>query len=260
MSNAPNNPPLHLVIGTPCYGGQVTTIFTRSLLKLQNACFQKRIILSTKLLWGDALITRARQNIVGHFLEDATATHLLFVDADIGFEPDQVFRLMEFNEPVTAAIYPTKRIDWDRLRVLASAGYKDLESISLAYVIEFEDPKNVIRKNGFAQVKYVGTGFLMIQRNALIQMIQKYPELHYTREHRALDELQASPWRSAIFNCMIDEHGFYLSEDYSFCRRWTDMGGKIWADLHSRLVHFGSMSFKGDLATQISDNSNLPVS
>ena len=58
-------------------------------------------------------------------------------------------------------------------------------------------------------------------------------------------------WRYALFNCMIDEaSGIYLSEDFSFCRRWTDMGGEIWADLESRLLHVGAVTFEGNVMTQ----------
>ncbi len=106
-------------------------------------------------------------------------------------------------------------------------------------------------KNGFAKVRFAGTGFLMIKRSVIERMVEKYPELKYSRENRAEDTLRNSPWRVALFNCMIDpETGVYLSEDFSFCRRWTEMGGEIWADLQSRLTHTGSMTFSGDASTQ----------
>ncbi len=242
----------HLVVGTPCYGGMVTKFFTTSLLKLQNACLQRGDIdLSVNLLSGDALITRARQNIVGHFLENKLGTHLLFVDADIAYDPAQVFRLLDFNVDMAAGVYPTKRIDWKRVASMVKAGVPNLESSALSYVLEFEDPAKIENKNGFARVRYAGTGFLMIQRQVLVKMIEAYPELRYTRENQAEDPLRGSPWRSALFNCMIDkETGVYLSEDYSFCRRWRDLGGEIWVDLRSQLAHTGSMTFYGNAATQ----------
>ena len=91
----PTAPITHLVIGTPCYGGNVTQHYMISMIKLKDAARERGIAVSFQLLGGDALITRAR-NIVAHqFLADASATHLLFVDADIGFEPEQVFALLE---------------------------------------------------------------------------------------------------------------------------------------------------------------------
>ncbi len=250
----------HVVIGTPCYGGQVYSNFANSLLKLQAACAKRGgVDLSVNMMWGDALITRARQNIVTQFLDDATATHLLFIDADIVFEPDQFFRLLDFNAEMSAAAYPTKKVDWDKARVLSQSGVKDLKSSALSYVVEFTDPKKIEMKNGFGKVKYAGTGFLMITRETLLKMIAKYPELKYSGQHLAQDPFKGSEFRYALFNCFIEpETGVYLSEDYSFCRRWTDMGGEIWMDLKSQLTHVGPMSFVGNFATQIQAPPSTP--
>jgi hypothetical protein len=240
-----------LVVGTPCYGGQVTSLYATSLLKLQSACQLRDVGFSVLLPGGDALITRARQNIVAHFLENAAATHLLFADADIGFEPDQAFRLLDFDVDMAAAVYPTKRIDWPRVQTLAKAGKDRLEASSLSYVFEIDDPRRIGVRDGFAKVRFAGTGFLMIKRAVLIAMIERYPELRYRREHNHQDTLRDSQWRSALFNCFIDPAtGVYLSEDFSFCRRWSDMGGEIWADLQSKLTHTGPVTFNGDFATQ----------
>jgi len=238
----------YLIIGTPCYGGQVTSAYTASLLKLQHACLQRGIGSSVVLLGGDALITRARQNLVAHFLENASATHLLFIDADISFEPDQVFRLLDCDADMTAAAYPIKRVDWAKFRALAQAGSSHPEAEALSYVVELEAPERMARRGRFVKARYAGSGFLMIRRAAMVAMIEHYPDLRYTSEHQADDPLRGSRWRSAIFNCMIDEAGKYLSEDFSFCRRWTDMGGEIWVDIDSRLNHAGSMIFHGDYA------------
>ena len=242
-----------LVVGTPCYGRLVTDVYAGSLLKLQMACAQRNVKLQVRLLGGDALITRVRQNIVSLFLSDESATHLMFIDADIGFEPEQVFRLMDFGADMTSGIYPIKRLDWEKVATLAQAGRTPLESAALVYLVDFHDAQDITARDGFARVSYAGTGFLMIRRRALLAMIERYPELRYAHEHKPDDALSGSQWRYALFNCMIDEQtGTYLSEDFSFCRRWTDMGGEIWADLRSRLTHVGAVSFKGDVATQFS--------
>lgn len=239
-----------LVVGTPCYGRQVTDLYAGSLLKLQMACFQRNVRLIVRMMGSDALITRARQNIVADFLSTEIATHLLFIDADIGFEPEQVFRLMEFNVDVSAAIYPIKRIDWQKIQACVEAKRTPLDSSALSYMIEFAGNRVQV-VNGFAQVSYAGTGFLMIKRKVLLDMVAHYPELKYGHDHKHEDKLGGSQWRSALFNCFIDkESGVYLSEDFAFCKRWTDMGGQIWADLHSRLTHIGTVSFEGDISTQ----------
>lgn len=248
---ATTSPQPYLIVGTPCYGRQVTDLYTASLLKLLLACQQREIRVGVQMAGSDALITRARQNIVANFLEIEAATHLLFVDADIGFEPEQVFRVMDFDAPVTAAVYPIKHIDWNKVAAAVHAGQASLESAALSYMVDFANAGEIGIRDGFARVSFAGSGFLMIRRDALLAMMEHYPELRYSRDHKPDDKLSGSLWRYALFNCMIDqETGTYLSEDFSFCRRWTAMGGEIWADLQSRLTHVGTMSFSGDLATQ----------
>jgi hypothetical protein len=241
-----------VTIGTPCFGGQVSSLYVVSLLKLQKAFAERNWSIGFMLQAGDALVTRARQTIVCHFLDDPSATHLLFIDADIGFEPEQVFRLLEFDADFTAAVYPVKQINWEMMAGAVQAGRTPLESATLSYVVEREPAQDLVTRGGFVRSRYAGTGFLMVRRSVLEKMIEHYPELRYTHEHRASDPLQGSPWRSALFNCMLDkETGFYLSEDFSFCRRWTDMGGEIWVDYMSRLNHVGIMVYRGNMAARV---------
>ena len=150
---------------------------------------------------------------------------------------------------MTAAVYPIKRIDWEKVAALAQAGRAPLHKAALSYMVEFVDSGPIETRNGFAKVGYAGTGFLMIRRAVLERMCAHYPQLRFARDHSA-DAATASPNRYALFDCMIDEKGTYLSEDFAFCRRWTDMGGEIWADLSSRLEHVGPMTFSGDLSSQ----------
>src|ERR1700749_1868102 len=115
---------IHLVVATPCFGGQVSTIYATPIFKLQGAIRSKpNVEFKVQLRDGDALITRARANLMTQFLDDPTTTHFLFVDADIGFAPKQVFRLIESGADVAAALYPIKRVNWDKAR-RAIAGNK----------------------------------------------------------------------------------------------------------------------------------------
>lgn len=246
----PVAPIVNLVVATPCFGGQVSVRYAASLLKLEKRVrgyngFKLKVLFKD----GDALITRARASLISQFLDDASATHLLFIDADIGFEPDQVLRLIECGADMCAAIYPIKRIDWDRVRQTVQTAHPNPAAAALKYVFEVDDPNAVIAHGGFAKVRYAGTGFLMIRRRALERMCAHYPQLRFQRDH-SVDAAAASANRFALFECMIAEDGTYLSEDFAFCRRWTDMGGEIWADLKSQLTHVGPVAFYGDLSSQ----------
>jgi hypothetical protein len=244
---------IHLVVATPCFGGQVSSIYASSVFALQRALHDlSNVDLTVHMRDGDALITRARANLVTLFLDDPTATHLLFIDADIGFRPEQVFRLIESGAEVVAGVYPIKRVNWDKAQRAMQAGRANLPAASLDYVLEVNDPDRVAVVNGFTRVRYAGTGFLMIRRQALEAMCRHpdYANLQFFREH-SHDSLVASQNRFALFECMIDPAtGTYLSEDFAFCKRWTDIGGEIWADLDSRLDHVGPSVFRGDVASQ----------
>jgi hypothetical protein len=186
------------------------------------------------------------------FLDDPTATHLLFVDADIGFNPDQVFRLIESGADVVAGVYPIKRVNWDKAKRMLESNCPSMPPAALDYVLEIDDPDHVVAVNGFTRVRFAGTGFLMIRRHVLETMCRHpaYAALQFFGEH-SHDELAGSPNRFALFECMIDaKTGTYLSEDFAFCRRWTDIGGEIWADLQSHLDHVGPSVFHGDVSSQ----------
>jgi len=250
MSAAASPTTVNLVVATPCFGGQISVLYAASLFKLQQLV-RSYSGLTLKVLFkdGDALITRARASLISQFLDDPAATHLLFVDADIGFEADQVVRLIECGAEMCAAVYPIKRIDWEKVRKTIETARPNPAAASLKYVFEVDDASAVIEKAGFVKVRYAGTGFLMIRRQALEKMCARYPHLQYKRDH-SLDAAAASDQRFALFECIIAEDGTYLSEDFAFCKRWTDMGGEIWADLKSALSHVGPMTFCGDLSSQ----------
>ncbi|MDR3500486.1 MAG: hypothetical protein P4L72_14825 [Parvibaculum sp.] len=246
---------IRLVVATPCFGGQVSSLYAGSIFKLQRALrAMPEIELVVVMVEGDALITRARANLVAQFLDDPLATHLLFIDADIGFEPDQVMRLLGCGADVSAGVYPIKKVNWEKVQNVLDAGRTNPGSASLDYVLEVEDPARVVVQAGFARVRYAGTGFLMIQRHVLERMCAAHPELRFSRQHCANDTLAGSPNRVALFECLIDkETGIYLSEDFAFCKRWRDLGGEIWADIQSRLDHVGPATFHGDVSTQFGE-------
>jgi hypothetical protein len=248
---------VHLFVATPCFGGQVASIFATSLLKLQQVVAAQAPPMTVRFVMrpDDALITRARATLVTAFLDDPKATHLLFVDADIGFEPDQVMRLLAFDADIGAAIYPVKRLDWDKVRQTVAGNLANPASAALNYVLEVDDPRQIVARDGFIKVRYAGTGFLMIRRHVLERMCAHYPDLKFLHDHSAHGAMDSAN-RYALFDCMIDRQtGMYLSEDFAFCKRWTDMGGEIWADLGSRLNHVGSTTYVGDLSTQFEPGS-----
>lgn len=241
-------PTPHLVIATPCFGGMVGQRYMQSAIALLQAAPALGLRVSIELLGYDSLITRSRNTLVARFLDIPDATHLLFVDADTGFATDQVSRMLRFAEDVVAGMYPLKLIDWSAPAIARAQAGEPLEAAPLRYVGVPCEGADRDQRDGFIRGEFAGTGFMMLRRQALLRMIAAYPHLRYTAAHTA-----AVPSRSrhqyALFDCMIDpDTSEYLSEDYTFCRRWRDIGGQLWLDTQGALIHVGPHEFHGQPA------------
>jgi hypothetical protein len=237
-----------IVIATPCFGGLVTAGYMNAVVALMDRAAGLGARVSLDLLANDALISRARASLVASFLDRSEATHLLFVDADIAFPPDQLARLLAFDRDVAAATYPVKTIDWDAIPNRAVHNNEPLAEAGLVYVGKLCEGAALKTENGFATAEYAGTGFLLIKRAALLRMIAAYPETRFAAV-QSFPKGKPSAHLYALFDCMIED-GAYLSEDYAFCRRWRALGGEIWLDQTSRLTHTGPYSFVGNAASR----------
>jgi len=241
---------VNLVVGTPCFGGLLTATYASALLELHRLAPTMDMAINTAFVSGDALITRARSLVVAAFMDQPLATHLLFIDADIGFKPEQVARLLAFDAEVAAAMYPAKQLDWTNFERYRSRG----EPIDEAGLIYVGTPSAVAERrirDGFVSADYAGTGFMLIKRSAIERLFKAFPELRFSTIDSNLKTSKTDQNLYALFDCIIDPGtGKYLSEDYSFCRRWRQIGGELWLDLRSQLTHVGPASFHGDTTTR----------
>jgi hypothetical protein len=244
-----------VVVGTPCFGGLVTQDYAMSLIRLTTLAPQAGFDVAVILLGNDALITRARSAIVAKFLDNPAATHLLFIDADISFEPESVVRLLRFDRDFVAGLYPAKILDWQQAVRNFGRGNETLQEAGLAYVGALCTDAALKQENGFATGTYAGTGFQLIKRGVFERLMKAHPEAKYRALHAFPRVTEPSENLYALFDCMIEpETGVYLSEDYAFCRRWRALGGEIWLDMTSKLVHSGSYSFRGNAAVRFAGN------
>ena len=234
-----------LYVATPCYGGVVTQRYMQCTCALLIATASQGLQVQLELLGRESLITRGRNALVAKFLDDPEASHLLFIDADIGFEPGQVLRMLEFDHDVVAGMYPLKEITWDAGAIARVRGGEPLEHAFLRFVgVPCEGPERET-ENGFVTASYAGAGFLMMKRQVFEKMRVSYPYLQYKAAHTAADPSHSTN-QYAFFDCVIDEaSGEYLSEDYAFCQRWRALGGKIWLDTQGTLAHIGPHEFVG---------------
>jgi hypothetical protein len=241
-----------ILVATPCFGGVVSQGYMLSVIRLMSYAKSAGIDVSLTMLGYDALISRARSTLVATFLDHPCATHLLFVDGDISFEPQQVERLLRLDKDFTGALYPLKSIDWDFVPQRCVEQGESVQQAGLSYVGTFCPDEERKQEGGFVTATYAGGGFQMIRRGAIERMIAAYPETHFRRAQSmpmsgARREVAQSANLFALFDCIIDpETGAYLSEDYSFCLRWRRIGGEIWIDTASKLTHTGPYEFVGD--------------
>jgi hypothetical protein len=209
---------------------------------------------------SNSLITLARNDFASDVLRDVRFSHLLFIDADIGFDPNALLRYLAFDKDIVCGVYPLKRLDTAALRGSNAATDVVAEAASYLYssTISLRDDNQP--QDGFLRAEYGATGFMLINRGVFERMSQAYPELPYRSDHAVAAVHAAAPampreFRYAFFDTMISD-GESLPEDYSFCKRWRTLGGEIWIDLESRFSHVGTHVFR-DLPAMIGETGRL---
>lgn len=262
--------PLKLAIGTPCYGGQCYVDYMESVMNVVKL-LRDEYDVETKLIFikNDSLVTRARNNIIAKFMADPTLTHLLFIDADIGFHPIDVIKLLMDDKDIVGGIYPLKNYDFKQLnnieKILEDKNKNEFnEKVSnedyirhnmMRYNVNYKDERDekdnklkvkdmdIEIRNNLMEVKYIPTGFMMIQKHVIEMMMEKYKELKYDDDCQYLNE-EENKYLYALFDCEVVD-GRYLSEDWLFCHRWCEMGGKIYTNITINLTHIGLHYFAG---------------
>ena len=214
-----------LFVALPVYN-EMDSFFAQSLMRLQ---VDRPCDLTMRTLVGDSLIPRARNTLVADFLE-TDCTHMLFIDSDLVFRPDHLRRLMSREEDVIGGFYPKKQ--QGPLHWVCNATFKPVEC----------------RKDAVQELRYIGTGFLRISRKAIEEMIAHYGDTIAFRSDHAPYRVEHDLFSVGVYK------GRYLSEDWYFCQRWLDMGGKVWGDTSVWLPHIGKVSYP--LNTQMNEISN----
>lgn len=253
-------------IATPCYGGQLNEPYFRSVIKMMTFFNHHQIPLAFGTIANESLVTRARNVLLAYFL-NSDYTHLLFIDADIEFQTEDVLKLYAHDKDVVVGAYPKKGVAWDKIRSNLTdvankdkeMSNKDIASFGSDYAINFKfiskEAKTIAVENGLIKLHDAGTGFMMIKREAILKMIKAYPEFKYNNDVNIADDSMKEHFY-AMFDTMIDPiDRRYLSEDYTFCRRWQDIGGDIWLDPSISLNHYGHFCFQGNPSAIINFNT-----
>jgi hypothetical protein len=226
---------MHLVVGTPCYGGMMTTEYCQSLLGLKEAMQENGHKLTTIFLGNESLIQRGRNTIAHHFLQ-TDASHLLFCDADIRFRPNDVARMIKADKGIIIGPVPMKGINWERVRRGALRTHKDLSKLSGVFALNELDGHRMTHPDEPFQIKHGGTGFMLIRRD-VFETLAPHVGWYAHRNEQVGDFFQVGN---------VDHE--LLSEDYFFCHKYREHGGTVWAAPWCELGHFGAYCFSGQYA------------
>lgn len=258
--------PLKIIIGTPCYGGNLQVGYFQSTIELTKAFTALGVNHEIMTIGNESLIPRARNGIVAKFMADDDATHLMFVDADITFQWQSIVKLVLMDKDLSGGCYPKKMINWDKIRHNIKQDAEIDEGLLMAKSLDYvfnpvyhqektEDGRIKLTatvNNGMIKVKDLGTGFMLIKKSVIEIMMYKYEHLQYKNNVAGYHSDKAADYFYTLFDTEIDPVSkVYLSEDYLFCKRWIECGGDCWLDLSCSLNHTGLMDFRGALATTI---------
>ena len=227
-----------LFIATPMYGGMAHGLYIKSCLDLQMTMNKYGIETKFSFLFNESLITRARNYLADEFLR-SEYTHMMFIDSDIHYSPQDVIALMALDKDVIGGPYPKKSINWANVAAAArnhpDLEPKELENLVGEYVFNVVKGTSSFQVSDPLEVLEIGTGHMMIKRHVFEKMKDAYPTIQYKPDHVGQANFDGSRYIHAYFDTVIDSADSitgggserYLSEDYMFCQMWRKIGGTI---------------------------------
>jgi len=248
-----------LFVATPMYGGQCAGMFARSVADLSAICAKYGIPLQFYFLFNESLITRARNYCCDEFMR-SDAQHMMFIDSDIGFNPQDVIALMalqaqdEEKYDIIGGPYPKKCISWEKVKRAVDKGIADedpnvLERFVGDFVFNPKGGQNAIPINEPVEVLEIGTGFMMVSKRAMTKFSETYPQYMYKPDHVRTEHFDGTREIMMYFQAEVDPKSKrYLSEDYWFCQKAQEAGLTTWFCPWMRMQHVGTYIFGGSLA------------
>ena len=255
-----------LVILTPCYGSAAFVPYMESLIQTFSMCKDLGLRMKIHFCRNDSLVSRARNNLIAKAMSHTSATHMMFIDADITWEPADILKLLLADKGVVGGLYPIKNYNWTNissdpnfysslLRRKENSELKNamsdldfLKTNMVKYNVNYESTMLNVNNN-IAKVKHLATGFMMIKREVIETMYRGYPNTKYTDDVGFLHGVE-NDYAYALFDCGVEE-GHYFSEDWLFCHRWSKMGGGVYIDVTINLDHTGIETYKGSYISSV---------
>jgi hypothetical protein len=232
------------------YGGMCTGMYSSAIMQMVGVCGQNGIQMYYSFMMNESLITRARNSMAYDFME-TDATHLMFIDADIAFNPADIPRMVAADKDIICGLYPKKEINWMQVSEAVKAGVppNQLHLHTGAFVLNLAhgETQTTGNVNEPIEIANGGTGFMLIKRKVFETLNDKVPS--YTNDmYHAVDVVRKVKVIKEFFATSIDEESNrLLSEDYHLCKIARQAGFTVWCAPWANFSHTGTYSFSGTL-------------
>ena len=252
-----------IFVATPVHS-ECSIHYTQALLRFQQQCMVNNILVSFSLM-KSSLVTQGRNLCVSCFLDEGDKyDYLLFIDSDIDFKYETIMRMIQADKDVIACPYPLKAIDWDktvrRLKNTPDLDGNMLSKQGFTWPIKLEDRNHIEIKDAVAEVSHAPTGCMLIKRQVFDKMIKAYPEKRISQP-TIINGKHVE--RENFYNFFDTYHEpetkKYYGEDFGFCKRWTEIGGKCHVLVDEYIAHVGEYRYEGRLLDDL-EIKNVDVS
>jgi hypothetical protein len=213
----------NVAFATPTYSQDPYDGYLTSLATTQEVLRLIGIESRRLTLRGNCYVELARNVLVAAFLE-TPCTHLFCLDDDLEWDAAAVPRMLARDVDIIGGLYPFKI---------------DEESYPAGFVMSSDGYH--LGRDGMLEMVMLPGGFLCIKREAILRMIEAYPETRFVG--KGLGDREAEMW--GLFSCDIED-GKWWGEDVQFCKRWRAIGGQLWAEPDIDFGHCGKKVWRGN--------------
>ena len=243
-----------LYVATPVHS-DVSMHYMQSVVRLQAECYKNNIEFTLDMM-KSSLVTQGRNVCVAHFL-NTDYTHLLFIDSDILFYPQSIFKMLSKNVEMCSIPYPMKIINWDKVfdkyKNLPDMDTLQRDTSGNKFPVKIKDSEDdVTMVNEMIELNYAPTGCMLLQRQVFDKMIKAYPTKTIKQETVTDGQTVITPNLYNFFDTFYDEEAKrYYGEDFAFSKLWRETGGKCHALITEYITHVGEYQYTGRLIDEM---------